>query len=97
MADLGGNRLGEGRTIMNLLAVWLLTGFWHGVSANFFLWGVFLWLCIVLERLFDRMRFVRKLKVLPHLWLWFVIPISWMLFAIPDIHELQAYLLSLHP
>ena len=92
---LGGNRLGEGRTILNLLAVWLLTGFWHGVSANFFLWGVFLWLCIVLERLFDRMRFVKKLKVLPHLWLWFVIPISWMLFAITDIHELQAYLLRM--
>ena len=92
---LGGNRLGEGRTILHLLAVWLLTGFWHGVSANFFLWGVFLWLCIVLERLFDRMSFVRKLKVLPHLWLWFVIPISWMLFAITDIHELQAYLLRM--
>jgi alginate O-acetyltransferase complex protein AlgI len=92
---LGGNRLGEGRTILNLLAVWLLTGFWHGVSANFFLWGVFLWLCIILERFFDRMRFVKRLKVLPHLWLWFVIPISWMLFAITDIHELQAYLLRM--
>lgn len=92
---LGGSRKGEGRTILNLLVVWLLTGFWHGVSANFFLWGVFLWLCIVLERFAERFSFVRKMKILPHLYLWFVIPISWMLFAITDVREIQTYLIRM--
>lgn len=89
---LGGNRKGEGRTILNLLAVWILTGLWHGFSVNFFLWGLFLWCLIVLERWVERLNFVKKLKVLPHLYLWFVIPISWMFFAIPDKELLQIYL-----
>ena len=89
---LGGNRKGEGRTILNLLVVWLLTGFWHGITVNFFLWGIFLWICIVAERLICRLPFVKKLNILPHLWLWFVIPISWMIFAITDVRELQTYL-----
>ena len=89
---LGGNRGGEGRTILNLLVVWLLTGFWHGVSVNFFLWGLALWICIVAERLWGRLPFVKKLMILPHLWLWFVIPITWMFFAITDVSDLQTYL-----
>lgn len=36
---LGGNRLGEGRTYFNLMAVMLLGGLWHGASWNFVIWG----------------------------------------------------------
>ena len=89
---LGGSKRGEGRTILNLLAVWLLTGIWHGNTVNFLLWGIFLWCCIVLERLLEKIPFVKKMKVLPHLYLWFVIPISWMFFAITDVTQLQLFL-----
>ncbi|MBP5281181.1 MAG: MBOAT family protein [Lachnospiraceae bacterium] len=92
---LGGNRKGEGRTVLNLLVVWMLTGFWHGISANYFLWGLFLWICIVAERLIEKIPGMKKVKLLPHLWLWFVIPISWMFFAITDVHDLQIYLLRM--
>ena len=36
---LGGNRLGEPRTYVNLMVVMLLGGLWHGASWNFVLWG----------------------------------------------------------
>ncbi len=36
---LGGNRLGEARTYINLMIVMLLGGFWHGASWNFLIWG----------------------------------------------------------
>lgn len=36
---LGGNRCGAGRTLLNLWIVFLLTGFWHGATWNFVLWG----------------------------------------------------------
>ena len=89
---LGGSRQGELRTIFNLLVVWMLTGFWHGAGWNFFCWGGLLWICIVLERQLGRLKFVHKMKVLPHIYLWLVIPMSWMCFAITDLSQLQVYL-----
>lgn len=89
---MGGNRRGELQTILNLLAVWLLTAIWHGSTANFLIWGMLLWLLIVLERQMERIGIWQKLKVLPHLYLWAVIPVTWMCFAITDVSQLQIYL-----
>ena len=89
---LGGSRRGELRTIFNLLVVWMLTAFWHGASWNFFCWGGLLWICIVVERQLGRLKFVHKMKVLPHIYLWLIIPMSWMCFAITDLSQLQIYL-----
>lgn len=89
---LGGSRKGELRTIGNLLVVWVLTAIWHGITVNFLLWGLLLWACIVIERLLEKTGITAHLKVLPHLYLWCVIPISWMCFAITDISQLQIYL-----
>lgn len=36
---LGGNRLGEGRTAVNVMATFLLGGFWHGAAWTFVAWG----------------------------------------------------------
>lgn len=36
---LGGNRRGERRTYLNLLATMLLCGLWHGANWTFVLWG----------------------------------------------------------
>lgn len=38
---LGGNRRGRTRTAINLAAVFLLSGLWHGAGWNFVLWGAF--------------------------------------------------------
>jgi alginate O-acetyltransferase complex protein AlgI len=48
---LGGNRNGLSRTCINLLITWTLTGFWHGASFNFLLWGLYFGVLIVIERL----------------------------------------------
>ena len=48
---LGGNRKGIGRTYLNLFIVWTLTGFWHGASWNFILWGMFLFAVIAVEKI----------------------------------------------
>ena len=49
---LGGNRLGLRRQIINILIVWLLTGFWHGASWNFVLWGLFYGFVLIIEKIF---------------------------------------------
>ncbi|MEM8712694.1 MAG: MBOAT family protein, partial [Planctomycetota bacterium] len=47
----GGNRLGPARTYLNLWAVFLLCGLWHGAAWTFVLWGAYHGLLLVLERL----------------------------------------------
>jgi len=37
---LGGNRKSRGRTYFNLWLVMFLSGFWHGASWNFVIWGL---------------------------------------------------------
>ncbi|MEM6323802.1 MAG: MBOAT family protein [Pseudomonadota bacterium] len=38
--SLGGNRLGPRRTYVNLMAVMVLGGLWHGANWTFVLWGI---------------------------------------------------------
>ena len=44
---LGSNRKHQA---VNIMIVWMLTGFWHGASWNFLLWGVFYGLIVMLEK-----------------------------------------------
>ena len=47
---LGGNRGGTAKTMRNLLIVWFCTGFWHGASWNFVLWGLYFAAWLILEK-----------------------------------------------
>ncbi len=51
---LGGNRLGAGRTYVNLLTVMVLGGLWHGASWTFVAWGALHGGVLALERLLGR-------------------------------------------
>ena len=93
---LGGSRRGNARTIRNLLIVWILTGFWHGGTLNFILWGLVLGLLILWEKFVVR-RLLAKAPLLGHFHVWFLIPLTWVIFAIPDLHELGVYFLRLFP
>lgn len=93
---LGGIRKGTGRTVCNLLLVWALTGLWHGNSISFLIWGLLLGLLIVAEKLALR-PFLEKHGVLSHLYVLFVIPLTWMVFAIPSLGEMGTYFLRLFP
>ena len=64
---LGGNRLGLPRQIFNLFVVWFLTGFWHGASWNFALWGIYFFVLLCIEKLFLLKEMERWPKILQHL------------------------------
>ena len=49
---LGGNRVGKLKWCRNLLIVWALTGFWHGASWNFVVWGLYYGVLLMLEKIF---------------------------------------------
>ncbi len=88
---LGGNRVSKGRNILNIFVVWLLTALWHGASFNFVLWGLFLFILILSEKLWLG-KFWNKHKALGHIYMFFAIIISWLLFAINDIGDIGVYL-----
>ena len=48
---LGGSRVSRGRWFCNVLAVWMLTGLWHGAGWNFVLWGLLFAVLLLVEKL----------------------------------------------
>jgi len=58
---LGGNRVGEARTYLNLWICFLASGIWHGAAWTYIFWGAYNGVFLVLDRLF----LVERLKRLP--------------------------------
>lgn len=48
---LGGSRLSSSRTYVNLMIVFILTGFWHGANWTFLVWGLLHGSLLIVERL----------------------------------------------
>ncbi|MBR6681195.1 MAG: MBOAT family protein [Clostridia bacterium] len=78
---LGGNRRGRARTYLNLLAVWSLTGLWHGAGANFIAWGLYFFVLIALEKLFFGKVIDRIPRIFRHAYALFFILCGWPIFA----------------
>lgn len=93
---LGGSRKGRVRTCLNLLAVWLFTGIWHGNGWNFLLWGLMLWLLLMAEK-FLWGRWLEEHGFLSRLYMLFLVPVTWIVFAITDLRELAVYFTRLFP
>lgn len=91
---LGGNRKGTGRTILNLAVVWLFTGLWHGVGGNYLLWAGILFAFVVLERLWLG-QWLKRSRVICHVYLVAVILLSWVPFAIGDWGQMVSFFGSL--
>lgn len=93
---LGGNRKGKARTLFNLFVVWALTALWHGADYNYLIWGASLLTFLMIEKLF-LLPYLERSKVLGHLYLLFIVPLTWMAFAIPNIKQLGIYFTRLFP
>lgn len=77
---LGGNRCSPARHIFNLLAVWTLTGFWHGANWTFMAWGLYFGVLLILEKKFLAGWIARLPSVLQHLYALLFIVIGWVFF-----------------
>ncbi len=89
---LGGSRKGIAKQIRNLLIVWGITGFWHGASWNFILWGLYFGFLLIIEKLF-LLKFLEKAKpLLSHLYTLIFVIISWVIFAFEDLSQIAQFL-----
>ena len=82
---LGGNRRHQA---LNIMIVWMLTGFWHGASWNFLLWGVFYGLIVMLEK-YTLLRVKERIpKVLLHIYSLILVVIGWGIFYFDDFGQM---------
>lgn len=87
---LGGNKINNTRTYVNLLVVFFLTGLWHGASFSFILWGLLHGFFMIMERKFSSF-FSKWPNWLSHLYLIVVVGFLWMLFRIESFSEALMY------
>ncbi len=59
---LGGNRHGTPRTLINLMLVMLIGGFWHGAQWTFVIWGGLHGVLLIADRLLPLARLPRTLR-----------------------------------
>ena len=81
---LGGNRKHQ---YLNLFIVWFLTGFWHGASWNFIMWGLWFGALIIIEKLF-LLKWLKKIPVLSNIYLLFVAVLGWVMFYFEDMGQM---------
>ena len=91
---LGGNRGGTARTIRNIFIVWFCTGFWHGASWNFVLWGLYFFVWLMLEKYLLRGVLEKTPAAVKHLYTLVVVFLGWGIFAMEDLSVCGGYLAS---
>lgn len=88
---LGGSRKGTWRTVRNIFLVWFCTGFWHGASWNFILWGLHFFVWLMLEKYLLR-DFLQKLPSwLRHFYTLVAVFVGWGVFAMEDLTVCAGY------
>lgn len=84
---LGGNRTGTGKTIRNILIVWILTGLWHGASWNFVVWGLYFGIILIIEK-FLLKKYLDKLPLFfKKVYTLFIVMISFVIFSSSSIKD----------
>ena len=89
---LGGSRAGSAKTLRNLLVVWFCTGFWHGASWNFVLWGLYFGLWLILERFVLKDLLTRTPVLVKRFYTLLVVFVGWGIFAMEDLGVCGRYL-----
>jgi len=87
---LGGNRGGMFKMCRNILVVWALTGFWHGASWNFLLWGLYFGLLLLFEKLV-LMPHLKKHPTLAHVYTCFLLLCGWVIFNVTDMAQMGQF------
>lgn len=97
---LGGNRCNKSRMYLNLFIVWMLTGIWHGANYTFWLWGLFYFVFLLLEKAFTsrnswnkgivkRRIYIYNIfeNLFSHIYTMFIVILLWVLFRADSVSQ----------
>lgn len=92
---LGGNRVSAFRVYVNLLIVFTLTGFWHGASWNFLIWGLFHGVFLATEHAGFSNILKRMWKPVQHFYMLMIVLVGWVFFRADTLPQAIAFLKSM--
>jgi alginate O-acetyltransferase complex protein AlgI len=92
---LGGSKGSKVKTMRNLLIVFFCTGFWHGASWNFVVWGMFHGSFLLIERAGFGKVLLKMWKPFRIMYAVFVVMIGWVFFRADTFGAAQDYLRSM--
>lgn len=67
--------------------MWMLTGLWHGANWTFIAWGLLFGILLILEKVFLLEKLEKMPKVIGHIYVLFIVMISFILFNSNHIME----------
>jgi len=88
---LGGNKVSKFKWLRNIMIVWFLTGFWHGASWNFIIWGLYFGIILIIEKLLLK-KYLEKTKILKYIYSIIIIIIGFLIFNTTSVIEIMSSL-----
>ena len=91
---LGGNRKGLPRQVVNLLAVFLLSGLWHGAGWTFLTWGLIHGLYRAAGAVWEHIRGIPEKECRPwaHIRTFLLVSFPWLFFRAPSMADVLTLL-----
>ena len=89
---LGGSRVSAGRTYLNIMIVFIVTGIWHGAGLNFVVWGAYYGVLLVLER-WKLKPWLEKpaLRIFARIYTLLAVMVGWVFFRAENLPEAAFY------
>lgn len=82
---------GKRRKYLSLFLVWFCTGFWHGASWNFIIWGMYFGLFILIEQLIGKKRMRKIPKIITNIYALTIIVIGFGIFYFENLKDLATF------
>lgn len=92
---MGGNRVKKSRWLLNIIVVWMLTGFWHGAEWNFIIWGLFFSFFLILEKLWLGKYLEKAPHIISRIYVLLLVTISFVIFNANGMKEAFNYITAM--
>ncbi|MBQ9590281.1 MAG: MBOAT family protein [Butyrivibrio sp.] len=83
---LGGSRKGKYRTYINIMIIFLISGFWHGTGITFIIWGAMHGVLYVITRVFEK-KGEKKKNPIKVILTFIYVTVAWVFFRAESISE----------
>jgi alginate O-acetyltransferase complex protein AlgI len=92
---LGGNRGSWGRTQINALIAMTLSGFWHGASVTFIVWGLWHGVGLILQNIWQKIGLFKLPGIIAQIMTFIFVCVGWLMFRAEDWESVELFLAGL--